>query len=117
LHDIVLQLPTMLFMTMLLLILSAGIAYIVSKLSDHDYNTSLLASMPGGLTQIVILAEETKGINLAIVTVTQVIRLMLIIILMPLIVMLPIFGVGADESVNVVSLPASSSAHLFPNIL
>src|SRR5699024_9079049 len=33
------------------------------KVSSQDYNTSLLASMPGGLTQIVILAEETEGIN------------------------------------------------------
>src|SRR5699024_6804793 len=117
LHDIAMQLPLMFFMTFLLLILSAGIAFIVSKISNHNYNTSLLASMPGGLTQIVILAEETKGINLAIVTVTQVIRLILIIVFMPLIVMLPVFGVEAGESVNPASLPASTSVNLFPNVL
>lgn len=116
LHDMVRQLPSMVLMTLLLLLFSAGVAFIISKLSNHDYNTSLLASMPGGLTQIVILAEETKGINLAIVTVTQVIRLMLIIITMPLIVMLPIFQSGDGESVNSVAETASSVS-LFPNII
>src|SRR5699024_12135654 len=40
LQDMALQLPSMFLMTMLLLLLSAGIALIVSKVSDHDYNTS-----------------------------------------------------------------------------
>ena len=49
-------------MTLLLLLFCSGIAYVVSKLSDSDYSTSLLGSIPGGLSQVVLLAEETKGI-------------------------------------------------------
>src|SRR5699024_1941951 len=115
LQDMVKQLPSMILMTLLLLLLSAGIAYVISKVSSQDYNTSLLASMPGGLAQIVVLAEETEGVNLAIVTVTQVMRLMLIIVAMPLIVMLPIFkngSGGADQTLQV-----TSSVGLFPNII
>lgn len=117
LRDIGAQLPSMLVMTVLLLLMSAGIAFIISKVSDHDYNTSLLASTPGGLTQIVILAEETEGINLAIVTVTQVVRLIIIIVSMPLIVMLPMFKAGSGEETNSAALPVESSGSLFPNIL
>lgn len=79
------QLPYMLSMTTLLILLSAAVAYIVSKLSNTNYPTALLASIPGGMTQIILMAEEMKGVNLTIVTVTQTIRLMLIVIGMPLI--------------------------------
>ncbi|WP_036710890.1 AbrB family transcriptional regulator [Paenibacillus pinihumi] len=109
-------LPSMLLMTLLLLILCAGIAYIVSRLSNIDYKTALMGSIPGGLTQIVALAEETKGVDLTIVTVTQVIRLMLIIVSVPLLVFSPIFG-GVHNPAAAVPVPveAASWAAFFPN--
>lgn len=117
LHEMGLQLPFMLVMTLLLLLLSSGIAYVVSKLSDSDYRSSLLGSIPGGLSQVIVLAEETEGINLAVVTVTQVIRLMIIIIAMPLIVMIPMFGQSATEITNEAAMPATASVSLFPNLI
>lgn len=116
LREMARQLPSMLFMTVLLLLLCGGIAYVISKISDHDFSTSLLASMPGGLTQVIILAEETKGVNLAVVTVTQLIRLMLIIISMPLIVMLPFFKENTEVSSMSEPLSKAASVSLFPNI-
>src|SRR5699024_9888357 len=116
LQSIVRQLPAMVLMTLLLILLSAGIAFVISKLSHHNYNTSLLASMPGGLTQIVVLAEETEGVNLAMVTVTQVMRLMVIIIAVPRIVMLPIFSNGSSGGASQ-TLQVTSSVSLFPNII
>lgn len=82
---IVHQLPYMFGMTMLLILLSAVVAWFVSRGSTTNYPTALLASIPGGMTQIILMAEEMKGVNLTIVTVTQTIRLMLIVIGMPLI--------------------------------
>lgn len=117
LNEMACQLPSMLLMTILLLLLCAGIAYVISKLSDHDYSTSLLASIPGGLTQVLMLAEETKGINLAVVTVTQLIRLMLIIVSMPLLVMLPFFSENTESSSIVDPISTATSVSLFPNIL
>ncbi|MBS4196721.1 AbrB family transcriptional regulator [Lederbergia citri] len=118
LHEMVLQLPYMFMMTVFLLLFCAGIAFVVSKLSDSDYRTLLLASIPGGLSQIIMLAEETKGINLAIVTITQVTRLIIIIIVMPLLVLIPMFADSGHAATNSV-IPALSTAswnHLFPNI-
>ncbi|MBO0992903.1 AbrB family transcriptional regulator [Bacillus sp. SD088] len=120
LHEMGRQIPYMLFMTILLLVFCAGIAYVVSKISDSDYRTALLASIPGGLSQVLILAEETKGIHLGVVTITQVIRLMIIIIATPLIVMLPFFRDPADALVTTESaLPpdiVGSWAGLFPHL-
>lgn len=92
LHEMVRQLPYMLLMTVLLILLSTLIAYTVSKISGIDYRTSLLASIPGGLTQAIALAEETKGVQLSVVTLTQVIRLMTIITATPLLLLTPLFG-------------------------
>ncbi|MBS4219933.1 AbrB family transcriptional regulator [Bacillus sp. FJAT-49711] len=122
LHEMVLQLPYMFMMTVFLLLFCAGIAFVASKLSESDYRTLLLASIPGGLSQIIMLAEETKGINLAIVTITQVIRLMIIIIVMPLLVLLPIFAdsgaVANSTSTSVIpTLSTASWNLLFPNII
>ena len=78
------QLPYMFGMTTLLILLSAGIAWVVSKKSAVNYPTALLSSIPGGMTQIIMMAEEMKSVNLTVVTVTQTIRLLFIVIGMPL---------------------------------
>lgn len=118
LHEMALQLPFMLLMTVLLLLFCACIAYVVSNVSDHDYRTLLLASIPGGLSQIILLAEETKGINLGVVTITQVIRLIIIIIVMPLIVLLPIFKGKSINELTVIPLSSVGTwSGLFPNLI
>ncbi|MCR2822265.1 AbrB family transcriptional regulator [Lederbergia panacisoli] len=122
LHEMVGQLPYMFLMTVFLLLLCSGIAFVVSRLSDSDYRTLLLASIPGGLSQIIMLAEETKGINLGVVTITQVIRLIIIIIAMPLLVLIPVFADSSRvaNSLSVEVIPTLSTAswnQLFPNII
>ncbi|MEK5446254.1 AbrB family transcriptional regulator [Paenibacillus sp. FSL R7-0331] len=86
------QLPSMLLMTGLLLLFCAGIAVIVCKISGMNYKTILLGSIPGGLTQMIVLAEESEDVNLTVVTVIQVVRLMMIIIGVPLLIFSPLFG-------------------------
>ncbi|WP_240377072.1 AbrB family transcriptional regulator [Bacillus piscicola] len=116
LHDMALQLPIMLLMTLLLLLLCSIIAFVISKISDSDFHTSLLASIPGGLSQVLLLAEETKGVNLAVVTITQIIRLMLIILSMPLLVLLPFFkGTNQPHTSEIIS--ETTTVSLFPTIL
>jgi membrane AbrB-like protein len=114
------QLPYMLLMAVLLLAYCAGIAYIVSKFSGMGYITALMGSIPGGLTQVIILAEETEGINITAVTFTQVTRLMMIVICVPLIVFSPILGQMKDPSASGAAGAAvytASWSGLFPNLL
>ncbi|OCT13480.1 AbrB family transcriptional regulator [Paenibacillus pectinilyticus] len=118
LHEMGVQLPYMLLMTLLLMLLCALLAYIVSKVSGINYKTALLGSIPGGLTQMVILAEETEGINLTIVTVTQVIRLMMIVISVPLLVFSPLLGnhKAVDSTIQPIVTASASWGQLMPNI-
>lgn len=119
LQEIGRQLPYMLLMTGLLLLYCAGIAYIVSKISHSDYKTALMGSIPGGLTQVIVLAEETKGVDITVVTVTQVMRLMMIVVGVPLIVFSPILGnqKGADSAaVAAATADTATWSGLFPNL-
>ena len=112
------QLPSMLMMTTLLLLFCAGIAGVVSKVSGTNYKTILLGSIPGGLTQMLVLAEETEDINLTVVTVIQVVRLMMIIICVPLLIYSPLFaGAGGTDSTPLLSVTAADWGGLFPNII
>lgn len=113
------ELPSMLLMTGLLLLFCAGIAVIVSKISGMNYKTILLGSIPGGLTQMIVLAEESDDVNLTVVTVIQVVRLMMIIIGVPLLIFSPLFGHGSGVGA---AAPAGVEVtagwpDLFPNIL
>ncbi|MDO7907783.1 AbrB family transcriptional regulator [Paenibacillus sp. JX-17] len=110
------ELPYMLILTAMLLLFCAGIAWLVSRISKIDYRTALLGSIPGGLTQVIALAEETRGINLTVVTLTQVVRLMMIVILTPLIVFSPFFGAVHGDQGPLQSAAVSWSG-LYPELI
>jgi len=111
------QVPYMILMTFLLLLLCAGIAYVIGRLSGTDFKTSLLGSVPGGLSQIVVLAEETKGVDLTLVTVNQVVRLLLIVVSIPLLIYSPLFGEQAGDAAQAAVRSDASWSALFPNAL
>lgn len=113
------QLPSMLLMTMLLMLLCASMAYVVSKLAQIDYLTVLMGSIPGGLTQVIILAQETKEVNITVVTVMQVIRLMTIIISVPALIFSPLLGNQQSDALatQVTTVVQSNGSGLFPNLL
>lgn len=81
--QILANLPSMFVMTLSLVLFCAGIAFVISKLTKVDYPTVLTGSIPGGLTQMVIFAEEMKDIDLTTVTFLQVARLLMIIFFVP----------------------------------
>jgi membrane AbrB-like protein len=90
--EIVRQLPSMLFMTVALIALCALLAVISSRLSGIDFPTMLTGSIPGGLTQMITLAEEFTQIDLTVVTFFQVTRLMMIVFFVPLLLFSPLLG-------------------------
>ncbi|KQL44769.1 AbrB family transcriptional regulator [Brevibacillus choshinensis] len=110
------QLPLMILLTALLLLGSTGIAFLVSKFSGISFPTVLMGSIPGGLTQMIPLAEEIKGVDLTVVTFLQVSRLLMIIFFVPLLVFSPFFGLEGMGQ-QVVAMKASASwSGLYPHI-
>jgi uncharacterized protein len=107
------KLPSMLVLTVLLVLFCAGIAYLVSKLTGVNYPTILTGSIPGGLSQMIIFAEEVKGIDVTTVSFLQVSRLLMIVFTVPFIMLLGPFASTAD--LNAMITGSELSGQLFPN--
>ncbi|MGV2881217.1 AbrB family transcriptional regulator [Paenibacillus taichungensis] len=117
LTQIGLQLPTMILFTSLLLLCAGAIAYLISKLSGIPFPTVLMGSIPGGLSQMITLAEEVKGIDITVVTFLQVSRLMMIIFCVPLLIFSPLFHVSGNQSaVAAVASGSTGFVTLSPHI-
>lgn len=74
------------------------LAYVLSKWSKLSFKAMILGTVPGGLAQILLLAEEAKDVDLAAVTYFQIARLLIVVALMPFLV-----------SGHIVSQPATTA--------
>lgn len=63
---------------------SAVIAWFISKMYKIDFLTSLLASIPGGLLPMILMAEELKA-DVFIVSTLQIVRLLTAVLIIPMI--------------------------------
>ena len=88
LKDIWLMLPYILVSNILLLLVSVLLAYCIHKICHISFATMLVANVPGGLSQMIIFAEETKRLDVSIVTYFQVIRVVLVVMTVPILVYL-----------------------------
>lgn len=109
------QLSSMILMTILLLLFTLLFSLMISKISGIPFPTILIGSIPGGLSQMIILAEELKDVDLTIVTFLQISRLMMIIFLVPLLIFSPLFEVHRNSSISD-TVALESWGNLFPNI-
>ncbi|WP_226665950.1 AbrB family transcriptional regulator [Metabacillus litoralis] len=71
-----------LFTTILLITISIINGIFISKLVNIDRNTSIFASVPGGLTEMVA-ASESLNANASLVTIFQTVRLLAVVFIVP----------------------------------
>ncbi|WP_308787952.1 AbrB family transcriptional regulator [Planomicrobium stackebrandtii] len=90
------DLPYMAFMTVSVVALSIGLGLLFKRMVNESLATSLLGSIPGGLAQMVVLAEDIPSANITVVTMMQTIRIFMVVTIVPF---LTIFlnGRGAGE--------------------
>ncbi len=93
------QLPSMLAMTLSVILFSVFLAFILSKLTGINIQSTLIGSIPGGLSQMIVLGEEVKGVDLTVVTIIQVIRLISVIIVVPFLIFSPLLYGSAAGTV------------------
>lgn len=105
------QLPIMLLTTVLVIGFSIGTFYLLKKWTNISYSTALLGSFPGGLSQMVILSEEMKDADEAVVAFMQTIRIMMVITVVPFLVL----HVVVKES-QVAPVAAAADSFLLPQI-
>ncbi|MDW7617752.1 AbrB family transcriptional regulator [Peribacillus simplex] len=117
LSDMISHLPSMLILTTLIVLVCVCSAFVMSKYSGVDYPTSLTSSIPGGLSQIVVFAEEMKGIDITTVTFFHVIRVIMVVFLVPLLIFSPIFAAkSTNDSSKIMDNVIPEWSDLFPLI-
>lgn len=89
----------MVALNIILLIFSAILAIWTSRWTGIPLKTSLTGSIPGGLSQLVLFAEEEKDIDLAVVTFFHVIRVIGVVLVIPFLVSGHIVTDGGQEDV------------------
>lgn len=83
------DIPLMFLLTTILFLFSCVFAFLISKYGKMDFPTALTSSVPGGLTQIVVFAQDMKGVDLSTVTFFHAIRVIMVVLLVPFVVHLP----------------------------
>ncbi|WP_434169352.1 AbrB family transcriptional regulator [Peribacillus frigoritolerans] len=117
LSDTISHLPSMLILTTLIVLVCACSAFVMSKYSGIDYPTSLTSSIPGGLSQIVVFAEDMKGIDITTVTFFHVTRVIMVVFLVPLLIISPIFAANStNDSSKITDNVIPEWSGLFPLI-
>jgi membrane AbrB-like protein len=117
LSDMISHLPSMLILTPLIVLVCAGSAFVMSKYSGIDYPTSLTSSIPGGLSQIVVFAEEMKSIDITTVTFFHVTRVIMVVFLVPLLIISPLFAANrTNDSSKIMDNVIPEWSDLFPLI-
>ncbi|MFJ7307662.1 AbrB family transcriptional regulator [Peribacillus frigoritolerans] len=115
--DMISHLPSMLILTTLIVLVCAFSAFVMSKYSDIDYPTSLTSSIPGGLSQIVVFAEEMKSIDITTVTFFHVTRVIMVVFLVPLLIISPLFAANrTNDSSKIMDNVIPEWSDLFPLI-
>lgn len=94
---IIQDLPLMFLTTAATIMMSIFLAYTTTKiLPDTNITTAVLGNMPGGITQMVLMASEIKECNLNLVVFMQTFRLLSVITIVPFVVTKGFATAGVD---------------------
>ena len=84
----------MVLINLLLFGLCLGIAWLISKATGLSFKTSVASNVPGGLSQLVLFAEEEGDVNLTAVTYFHIVRVLGVVLLIPFLVSGQVVGGG-----------------------
>ena len=83
LAEMVRQLPFMLLSTVTITLFTVITGLLIAKKMKLSFGTAMLGSFPGGLSQMVVLSEELKNVDEAVVAFMQTFRVILVISIVP----------------------------------
>ncbi|MGB3261205.1 AbrB family transcriptional regulator [Paenisporosarcina sp.] len=107
--------PLMVLMTFSIVGVALLLSYLFMKMSGESIATSVLGSLPGGLSQMVLLSEEVKSANSTIVTLMQTFRIFVVVTVVPFLTAWIPKGSHLNEGTNV--LPTFNVMHFVLAVL
>jgi len=96
------QLPYMFASTLLIVVFSMAMGYYVATAAKVGGMSGFFGSVPGGLSQMVLLGEEIKGIDATVVTFMQTIRVITVVFLVPFLTLHGFVGQGGETGSSAV---------------
>ncbi|MFE5320049.1 AbrB family transcriptional regulator [Paenibacillus sp. NPDC056579] len=112
------QLPSMLIATILTVAFSLGAAFLTARYTGVSMASSAIGSIPGGLSQMVVLSEEIEGAETAVVAFMQTIRLLTVIFAVPFLAVHGLAGGAVTAAAGVPPTGSSStSTGLFSSLV
>lgn len=78
--------PGIFLTTFILMIVAILMGSFISRYIGYSYSSSVLGSIPGGLSQIVVVCDDIPGTDLTAVTYMQTIRLLSVVFIVPFLV-------------------------------
>jgi hypothetical protein len=113
------NLPAMAAVTFLTTLFCLGLGYLIHRWTGISLASGILGSMPGGLSQMVLLSEEVRQADVTVVAFMQMTRVMSVVFIVPFVaaygLALPMFAASPPAAPLVQSLPGLVS--LVPAIL
>lgn len=76
----------MLVLNVALLLFCLALAWLAARVARISLKTAVLASVPGGLSQLVTFAEEERDTDLAVVTYFHVVRVVAVVLFIPFLI-------------------------------
>lgn len=86
-YQIIAQFPEMVLITMLTMLFSLALSYITHKQTGIHIASCVIGGVPGGLSQMVMLGEEIKTADVAVVTFMHTIRILIVVFSVPFLVL------------------------------
>ncbi|MFS0644108.1 AbrB family transcriptional regulator [Siminovitchia sp. 179-K 8D1 HS] len=110
-YQILSHLPSMVFITVFSILFSLLMGYFVALGSGISVRSAILGSIPGGLSQMVALSGEIKGVNTSTVATMQIIRILFVIFIVPFLV---IHGMAGEKEYYDLVIKSSGSLEGIP---
>ncbi|GAB3060484.1 AbrB family transcriptional regulator [Salinicoccus sesuvii] len=111
---------TIIMLSLLIIGLSLLLARLFMKMTGCTLETAVLASIPGALSQMIVMAEEEERADLLLVTLTQMSRIVLVVIFVPFIASFTANsdGISTNEMVpSLTSAATPSMLWMLPTVL
>jgi len=105
------QLPYMLAATVLTIGFSLLMALLIARRSGTSIASSVIGSIPGGLSQMVVLGDEIEGADVGVVAFMQTLRLLLVVFMIPFLAVHGLAG-GVTDVAGGIDDPAGIAAFL-----
>ncbi|MFD1361288.1 AbrB family transcriptional regulator [Lentibacillus salinarum] len=100
------HIPSMIAVTLLTVAFSLLLGWLFSRLTGLDLSSCMIGSVPGGLSQIMMLLDEIKGLNQTVIMFLQSMRVMVIVIAVPI---ATVYLFGGDAGAAITGMGTSGS--------